>query len=129
MESNIISDYSFDKWKRFTGSENNSKIIVDENLKFSKVFSNMTGDSVKILLNPVTRSQDLNLGTVIGSVALMPWSSEILIADSDIGSIPEINFSGGPFDFKAMNENNFNGPLWYNLTVTGLQSPVNMTAP
>jgi len=129
MENNIISEYNFEKWKRFVKSDAGSNVIVNQDLTNSKLFSNMSDDSLKIILSSEFNYVDLNNNSVIGSVTINPWSSVILTADKDISNQPEMNIAGGPLDFNSESESSPAYPLWFNIMGNNLQNPILITAP
>ncbi len=129
MENNIISDYNFEKWKRFVNSENNSNLFVRKHVSNSKLFVNISDDILTIPLNSEFNYTDVNLNNVNGFITLQPWSSTILLAGSDISNLPEINIAGESINFGNLNEANANSPLWYNLMGNNLNSQIIITAP
>jgi len=128
-ESNIISDYNFEKWKRFVKSDNNSDLIVRKEVSNSKLFTNMSDDSLTIFLNSDFKYTDLYLNSVNSFITLQSWSSVILLADSDISNLPEINIAGGTLDFEDRIEVSSGNSLWYNIMGNNLKSRITITAP
>ena len=128
MENNIISDYNFEKWKRFVKSDNNSDLIVRKDASNSKLFTNMSDDSITILLNNNIGYKNVYSTRISGSLVLAPWSSEILIANSDINRQPELNIAGGVLKYTY--DNNVDSEVqWFNLIGENLQYPVFISAP
>ena len=128
-ENNIISDYNFEKWKRFVKSDNNSNLLVSNELSNAKLFTNMSDDSLKILLSSGVMYSDLYKNSVYGSITLQPWSSLILIADYDISGLPEISFAGSSVKFEELNKAAQENALWFNLTGNNLTEQININAP
>lgn len=128
IENNIITDFNFDKWKRFVKSDNNSNILVNKEISNSKLFSNMSDDSLKVLLSSEFNFRDLNMNSVFGTLTINPWSSVILLSDSKVDNLAEITTGGGSLDFEKLNESDKGSPLWYNLMGSNLKTPVIITA-
>ncbi len=129
MENNIISDYNFNKWKGFVRSDNNSVLSVNKESLNAKLFTNMSEDSTVILFSSSVVFSDLNQNSVLGSLTLQPWSSRILISESDIENLPEINIAGGPLKFKDLLEKSSVSSLWFNLIVNNIPGQTKITAP
>lgn len=127
--NNIASDYSFDKWKSFIRSDDHSNIFVGPEVIFSKLFTNMSDENLTIGLNTGYNYRDIDMNHVSGSITLQPWTSEILISDSDMRELPEITIAGGPLNFGDSGEENASVINWYNISGINLKDPVIITAP
>jgi hypothetical protein len=128
LYQNVITDYNFEKWKQFVRSDYDSKMVVLNNEKYSKLFMNMSDDSLTILLDSEFDYKDLNMENVYGSIKLQPWSSKILLSDKEVDIYPEINIAGGPLVFNN-EESNGTNPLWYNIYCNNLNSNLIISAP
>lgn len=124
------AEYSFGIWKRLMGnsSEAYSKVIHGRELSYTKLYINMSDDTLKILIDPTYTSRDLNLKSIYGSIFLPPWSSEILLTSIDADKLPELNIAGGQLMFEITGGNN-SSPQWYNLSGKNISGQVSIEAP
>ena len=129
IEDNIESDYNFDKWKDFVKSDENSEFIVNDEVINSKLFTNMTDDTLSIILKGNIRYKNSIRNTLNGSLILVPWSSSVLTADTPINKFPEINIAGSALKFEGNDNQDVSDPLWFNLIGNNLQNNVTVTAP
>jgi len=123
--------YKPSQWLNYVGvkSELNSKVISGPETRYSKLYSNMTDDSVVIILNNETQYKDKDLKSIYSSIKVNPWSSEILFTDKEINNLPEINSAYGILDFGTFNEKEINTVKWFNLTGNNLSGEIIVTAP
>ncbi len=128
---NNITEYNFPQWQKITGinGDLNSVILSGNEIKYSKIFLNMSDDSLTLLLNSGILYKDINLNSVYGSVVLQPWTSQILFADSDISNMPEINIAGGSINFGNIGETSKFIPEWFNIKANNLSSSLMLEAP
>ena len=128
---NNIIEYNYPQWKDLNGqnSDVNSKIVSGNEIKYSKLFTNMTDDSVTVILTSDVMYSDLSLNSIYGSIVLQPWTSEILITGFDLSNKPQINASGAGLEFESTNGKNNNSAKWFNLSGNNLTDKVNVKAP
>ena len=123
INGSVATDYDFLEWKKFVDSDSQSESVTNKNFYNSKLFTNMSDDSVTILLNNSIGYKDIYLNNIYGSVTLSPWSSIILYGNTDINNQAELNASGEMLKLGP-DENG-----WYNLTGENLYEDVTITAP
>jgi len=129
FKRNVVENYTFKKWKDFIDSDENSVQINDKKIGNSKIFNNMSDDSLKILLKPDIKYKDIALNNIYGSVLIEPWFSTIIFADSDLSKLPELSIAGGPINFGKVDDGKFSTPMWYNLFGENLENKVTINAP
>lgn len=122
------SFYNLSEWKSLMGNNisEGAKLLLQSEVKFSKLFCNMSGDILTIPLDPNITYKDLNMNIQQGSITIQPWSSVILLTSADIASSPEINIAGGPLVF---NNNELYTNQWYNVIGNNLTQVLTITAP
>lgn len=126
---NVETNYNFENWKSFIRSDAHSKFFIGNDLRFPKLLTNMSDDSLKIILNSSYSYKDVNLNNIYGSVTLEPWTSEILFSNTNLNNLPGLYCAGGPLNFGNSKEGNISVPDWYCLTGENLLDPVVINAP
>ncbi|HMQ70186.1 MAG TPA: right-handed parallel beta-helix repeat-containing protein [Ignavibacteria bacterium] len=129
LDVSVITDYNFEKWKEYVNSDYDSKLIVPENKSYSKLYCNMSDDTVTIILGKKYNYQNVNLKNIYGSIILNPWTSDILISEAFSENLPEINIALNQLLFEKTNESEDPGNLWFNLIGKNLKNEVVITAP
>jgi parallel beta-helix repeat protein len=128
--SSRSADYDLSVWKRLTGkSDSHSKILTGPGLKYSGLYKNMSDDTLKVLLDPQYNYKDLSMNNIYGSIELLPWTSEILLTNSNVNKSAELEVAGGQINFENLYYGNYLSPQWYNLTGSKITAPVTVTAP
>jgi hypothetical protein len=127
--SGISEDYNFDEWKNFVNSDRQSIVTLNKDVEFTKLISNMSDDSLKVLLDLKMDSKDIYGNNIYGSVWIAPWSSEIIRLNSNLKNYPELNIAGRNLDFGSSNSDNNKLVLWYNLIAKDLTDQVSISAP
>lgn len=120
------ADYNFSVWKKFAGnvSESHSYLLTGQEIKFQILYRNMTDDTVSVVAESGFDFHYLNQSQVYGSVTIPPWCSEILISNSGTSPVPELTAG-----YKKINFQNSGTPAWFNLTGSGLFTPVTIKSP
>ncbi|MCY7360764.1 MAG: right-handed parallel beta-helix repeat-containing protein [Ignavibacteria bacterium] len=131
QSGNLSNEYDFSGWKKLFGNNlnDNSKIISGEEIIYSELLTNMSDDTSKFLLSPGYVYKDINLKSISGSVDILPWSSKIIIANSDITNLPSLNTAGETIDFGNSRNGNLSSPQWYKLICRNLKSSVTIKSP
>lgn len=122
------SFYNLTRWKSLIENNNaeGEKLLLQNEVKFSKLFCNMSDDILTINLDPNITYKDLNMNIQRDSVTVQPWSSVILITSADITNSPEINITGGSLVF---NNAESQASQWYGVIGNNLTQPLTITAP
>ncbi len=116
------------KWESFLGNNNMSgeKIISGNEVKYSRLYYNMSDESLTFLLDPSITYKDLNMNSVFGSITIQPWTSVILLTSTDVTGLSEVNISGGPLVFS---DRESSVSQWYNVFGNNLTQPLVVSAP
>ena len=128
---NLKTSYNYNGWKKLFGNiaESGSKVVTGNQIKYSKLFTNMSDDTSTVLLDQVYSYYDLNMKSIYGSVTIMPWSSEIILSNADIEKLPEIYTAVNYLNFGNVNDGNASVPKWYKLFGNNLKGEVTISAP
>ena len=129
IDVNVIHTYDFENWKDIVKSDSRSFDVKSEDLRYSKLFSNMTDDTITYLLSTEYNYKDKYSNAVYSSVKLSPWTSEILFSSKVPVKEPIITVSGGFLSFRELMENSSSEILWYNIAGENLSEPVSIIAP
>ncbi|HMQ70192.1 MAG TPA: right-handed parallel beta-helix repeat-containing protein [Ignavibacteria bacterium] len=129
IDVNIAYTYDFGNWKDIVKSELKSVDVKNNDTRYSKLFSNMTDDTLTYLMKADYNFKDKNLNSVYSSIKLPPWTSEILFSHKDPSKEPQLTASGGNLDFKDFSEESSSRILWFNLSGENLTEPVSVAAP
>lgn len=126
-----ITGESFNGFKKQIGNNSDvqSKNISGEELKYSKLFSNMTGDTSVVVLNPGSSYFDVELKSIYGSLTLLPYTSKVVISDKSMDNYGEINIAGGPLKFGHIEDDSFSDLKWYKVFGEDLKEKVVINAP
>jgi len=126
---NLFKDYSFQDWKLFVKSEEQSKIYIGPEFTYSKLYANMSDEIISINLGSQFDFKNKNLNEVNGTVELLPWTSEVLFTDVDLSNMPEITIAGGPIYFDDNQSENSISLEWYVISGINISEPVYVNAP
>lgn len=132
IQTNGIKEVkNFAQWKENLnqGEESNSVLLTGNDYKFSKVFYNMSDDSITVILDGKSFYKDIHKNSVHGSVVIPSWSSELLFSEKDLKNTPSLNFINGPLYFGKIKEGENSSAQWFCLRGNNLTEPVTITAP
>jgi hypothetical protein len=129
IRDNLAVDYNFSDWNDNINSDRNSKLIRNNGFNYSKLLLNMTDDSLTIILNSDFKYKDIQSVEVIGSVKLDPWTSKVLLTNSDANRIAEIVNGGNALEFGNIAEGNTSKPKWIYLNGNNLSGDLILSAP
>jgi len=129
IENNSGRDYSYSEWKEIVNTDLHSKILENNGYNFSKLILNMSDDSLKYLLRHEKSYKDINFIDLYGSVVLEPWSSFVLLSNSEINNTPDITIGGSALEFEKTLESTESKPKWFCLSGQSLTSEVNISSP
>ncbi|HMS65639.1 MAG TPA: right-handed parallel beta-helix repeat-containing protein, partial [Ignavibacteria bacterium] len=127
----IKTGENFMRFKNQLGnnSDLNSKVITGGEIKYSKLFSNMTDDTSIVLLNTGRLYFDIELKSIYGSVKLLPYTSKIIISDKSMEDYGTLNIAGGPLKFGHVNEDGFRDLKWYKIYGENVNEKITVSAP
>ncbi len=131
QSGNLKTSDNYNGWKRLFGNkpESGSKLLTGNQLKYSKLFVNMSDDTSSILLNPGYSYYDLDMKSIYGSIIIKPWSSSIILSNADIDKLPDIHTASGSLNFGNVNAENTSSPEWYKLFGNNLKGEITISAP
>lgn len=123
-------DFDYFKWNNLMkGSDLNSVVFTGNEALYPKLFTNMSDESLKVVLKPGYNYRDIDQNNLAGSVTLPPNTSRILFTDKVMSLIPEITIAGGPLNFGNAKERRTSFPYWYFIKGENLTEPVTVTSP
>ncbi len=130
-EHNIRTGYDFREWidEKDISQNNNTVILNADNFKFSKLYLNMTDDSLTTFLDPDTKYKDMGLNDKFVSIILPPWTSQILFTDKDLNNMPEINPLNVPLKFGITEQGNSSDTKWLGLYGNNIYNEIELNAP